>query len=55
MNTDDHPADLIHAHGFRCNHCGSLFLVWGNSAADYSITPTTETLAAAHEIRFPLL
>ena len=39
--------------------CGSLFLVWGNSAAeliaDYGITPTTTAVAAAHEARHPLL
>ena len=39
--------------------CGSLFLVWGNSAAeliaDYGITPTTEALYAAHEARHPLI
>ena len=40
-------------------HCGSLFLVWGNSApeliADYSITPMTEAIFAAHEARHPLI
>ena len=39
--------------------CGSLLLVWGNSAAeliaDYGITPTTEAIYAAHEARHPLI
>ena len=39
--------------------CGSLLLVWGNSAAeliaDYSDTPTGEAIYAAHEARHPLI
>ena len=53
-------ADMLHLRDATTDErCGSLLLVWGNSAAeliaDYGITPTAEAIYAVHEARPPLI